>query len=109
MKRNYSLMSDLNDIDIFLRYNQLVKHNLEINQGKETIQFTRCLKNVKYNIKTLYYTLRTRKIKLIEEMDKEYYEIRKESNLTNPEDLSEYIQYFTYLFNKKKFEKLLER
>ena len=47
MKRNYSLMSDLNDIDIFLRYNQLVKHNLEINQGKETIQFTRCLKKCK--------------------------------------------------------------
>jgi len=45
----------------------------------------------------------------IEEMDKEYYEIRKEYNLTNPEDLSEYIQPFTYLFNKKKFEKLLER
>jgi len=28
---------------------------------------------------------------------------------TNPEDLPEYIQPFTHLFNKKKFEKLLER
>jgi len=27
----------------------------------------------------------------------------------NPEDLPEYIQPFTHLFNKKKFEKLLER
>ena len=36
-------------------------------------------------------------------MNKEYYEIRKKSNLTNLEDLSEYIQPFTYLFNKKKF------
>ena len=27
----------------------------------------------------------------------------------NPEDLPEYIQSFTYLFNKKKFEKLLKR
>ena len=41
-------------------------------------------------------------------MNKEYYEIRKESNLTNPEDLLEYIQPFAYLFNKNKFEKLLE-
>ena len=108
MKRNYSLMSDLNDIDIFLRYNQLVKHNLEINQGKETIQFTRCLKKCKIQHQNIVFILRTRKIKLTEEMDKEYYEIRKESNLTNLEDLLEYIQSFTYLFNKKKFEKLLE-
>jgi len=28
---------------------------------------------------------------------------------TNPEDLPEYIQPFTHLFNKKKFEKLPER
>ena len=27
----------------------------------------------------------------------------------NPEDLLEYIQPFTHLFNKKKFEKLLKR
>ena len=27
----------------------------------------------------------------------------------NPEDLPEYIQPFTHLFNKKKFKKLLER
>ena len=36
-------------------------------------------------------------------------EIGKELDKTNPEDLPEYIQPFTYLFNKKKFEKLLER
>jgi len=35
-------------------------------------------------------------------------EIRKELDQTNPEDLPEYIQPFTHLFNKKKFEKLLE-
>ena len=35
--------------------------------------------------------------------------ISKEPNKTNPEDLPEYIQLFMYLFNKKKFEKLLER
>ena len=34
--------------------------------------------------------------------------IGKELDKTNPEDLLEYIQPFTHLFNKKKFEKLLE-
>ena len=33
----------------------------------------------------------------------------KESDPMNPEDLSDYIWPFTYLFNKKKFEKLPER
>ena len=36
-------------------------------------------------------------------------EIGKEPDKTNPEDLLEYIRLFKYLFNKKKFEKLLER
>ena len=36
-------------------------------------------------------------------------EIGKEQDKTNTEDLPDYIQPFTYLFNKKKFEKLLER
>ena len=36
-------------------------------------------------------------------------EIGKEPDKTNPEDLPEYIWLFTHLFNKKKFEKLLER
>jgi len=35
--------------------------------------------------------------------------IGKEPDKTNPEDLLDYIWPFTYLFNKKKFEKLLER
>ena len=36
-------------------------------------------------------------------------EIGKEPDKTNPEDLLEYIWLFTHLFNKKKFEKILER
>jgi len=36
-------------------------------------------------------------------------EIGKEPDKTNPEDLPEYIRFFTHLFNKKKFEKLLEK
>ena len=47
-------------------------------------------------------------IKNQEETDKENYEIGKEPDSTNPEDLLEYIQPFTHLFNKKKLKKLLE-
>ena len=36
-------------------------------------------------------------------------EIGKELDKMNLEDLPEYIQSFMYLFNKKKFKKLLER
>ena len=35
-------------------------------------------------------------------------EIGKEPDKMNPKDLPEYIQPFTHLFNKKKFEKLPE-
>ena len=43
------------------------------------------------------------------EKDKKQQEIGKEPDPTNPEDLPDYIRSFTYLFNKKKFEKLLDR
>ena len=43
------------------------------------------------------------------EKDKEQQEIGKEPDPTNPEDLPDYIHLFTHLFNKKKFEKLLDR
>ena len=41
-------------------------------------------------------------------MDKDKLDIGKKLNLMNP-DLPDYIQLFIRLFNKKKFEKLLER
>jgi len=43
------------------------------------------------------------------EKDKEQQEIGKEPDPINPEDLPDYICSFTHLFNKKKFEKLLDR
>ena len=52
---------------------------------------------------------RSRRLQPMDNKDKEQQEIGKEPDLTNPEDLLEYIQSFTYLFNKKKFKKLLER
>ena len=45
----------------------------------------------------------------METNDKEQQEIEKELDPTNSKDLLEYIQPFTHLFNKKKFEKLPEK
>ena len=38
------VVTDLNGIDIFLEYDWLVKHNLEVNWSTGTMQFARCLK-----------------------------------------------------------------
>ena len=42
-----TVVTDLNSIDMFLEYDWLVKHNLEVNWNKETIWFTRCPKESK--------------------------------------------------------------
>jgi len=52
---------------------------------------------------------KTRRTKATEITEQNNKEIGKEPDNTNPEDLLDYIRPFTYLFNKKKFEKLLER
>ena len=44
----------------------------------------------------------------MENTEKDNEEIGKELDITNPEDLLDYIWSFTYLFNKKKFKKLSE-
>ena len=45
----------------------------------------------------------------METMAQDNGEIGKEQNKANPEDLLDYIWLFIHLFNKKKFEKLLEQ
>ena len=55
---------------------------------------------------------KTRRTKTMENTDTKEQnngEIGKEQDKTNTEDLPDYIQPFTHLFNKKKFEKLPER
>ena len=54
-------------------------------------------------------TFNTRRIKAIDSIEQNNGKIGKEPNKTNLKDLPEYIRPFTYLFNKKKFKKLLER
>jgi len=46
--KNISIVvTDLNNMDIFLGHDWLVKHNPQVNYNKGTIQFTRCLKEYK--------------------------------------------------------------
>jgi len=52
---------------------------------------------------------KARKTQTLETKEQDNREIRKESDTTNPENLPDYIQPFIHLFNKKKFEKLLEQ
>jgi len=52
---------------------------------------------------------KTWRTKAIDTTEQDNGEIGKELDKTNPKDLPDYIQPFTYLFNKKKFEKLLAR
>ena len=52
------------------------------------------------------FTSRIWRLQPIDDKNKEQQEIEKELNLTNLENLLEYIQLFIHLFNKNRFEKL---
>ena len=94
-------------MDMFLGYDWLVKHNLEVNWKNGMIQFTRCLESCK--IKHQDIKFRTRRTQAMENKEQDNGGIRKASGIINLENLPEYICPFIYLFNKKKFEKLLEQ
>jgi len=102
-----AVVTDLNGTDMFLGYNWLVKHNLEVDWNKGTIKFTRCPRICKINHQDILFTSNRRTQAM--EKDKEQQEIGKEPDPMNPEDLPDYIHPFTHLFNKKKFEKLPDR
>jgi len=101
---------DLDGTDMFLGHDWLVKHNLEVNWTNSTIKFTRCPGNCTMKHEDIRFkSRRTKAMKTTDNKEQDNGEIGKEPDKTNPEDLPEYIQLFTHLFNKKKFEKLLER
>ena len=52
---------------------------------------------------------RTKATEIMDNKEQDNGKIRKKLDKMNLEDLLEYIQLFTHLFNKKKFKKLLER
>ena len=82
-------VTDLDRMDMFLRYDWLVKHNLEVNWKNGTIKFTRCRTMKHKDIR-----FKSRRIKAMETTDNKKQdngEIGKELDKTNTEDLPEYI------------------
>ena len=100
---------DLNGIDMFLGYDWLVKHNPEVDWNKETIWFTKYPRTYRTKHQNILFISRNQKTQAMDNNDKRQQKIGKKPDITNPEDLLDYIQPFIYLFNKKKFEKLPER
>ena len=84
-----AVVMDLNNTNIFLGYDWLVKHNLEVNWKNRMIKFTRysesCImkhQNVRFKTRRTYAMKMTKQNKS---------KIGKEPDKTNPEDLPEYI------------------
>ena len=100
-------ITDLNRTNMFLGHGWLVKHNPEVNWKNGTIKFMRCPGSCTMKYEDIRF--KTRRTKAMEITEQNNGEIGKEPDNTNPEDLLDYILPFTYLFNKKKFEKLPER
>jgi len=103
-----AVVMDLAGTDMFLGHDWLVKHNLKINWKNDTIKFTRCPGNCTMTHKDIQFNARRIKETVSDKTEQNNGKIGKELDKTNPEDLPEYIQPFTHLFNKKKFEKLPE-
>ena len=72
---------------MFLRHDWLVKHNLEVNWDKETIQFIRCPKICRTKHQDI--TFKTKRVQVIKIQDQVQQEIDKEPDLTNPKNLLE--------------------
>ena len=102
-----AVVMDLDRTDMFLGHNWLVKHNPKVNWKNSTIKFTRYPGNCTMKHEDIQF--KSRRNKAMDIMKQDNGEIRKKPDKTNLEDLLEYIRPFTHLFNKKKFEKLLER
>ena len=103
-------ITDLDGTDMFLGHGWLVKHNLEVNWKNSTVKFTKCPGNCTIKHKNIQFkSRRTKATETMDNKEQDNGEIGKEPDKTNPKDLPEYIQLFTHLFNKKKFENLPER
>ena len=48
-------VTDLNGTDMFLGYDQLVKHNPEVDWNKEAMKFTRCLRTCRTNYQDISF------------------------------------------------------
>jgi len=102
-----AVVTDLDKTDMFLGHDWLVKHNPEVDWKNGTIQFTRCPEHCTIKYEDIRFN--TRRQMAMDKTEQDNGKIGKEPDKTNPEDLPDYIQPFTHLFNKKKFKKLPER
>ena len=82
-------ITDLNEMDMFLGYDWLVKYNLEVNQENRTIKFTRCPGSCTMKHEDIRF--KTRRTKAMEIMEQNNGEIGKKPDNTNPGDLPDYI------------------
>jgi len=98
---------DLDETDMFLGYDWLVKHNPEVNWKNGTIRFTKYPGHCIMKHKDIWFN--TRRQMATNKTEQDNGKISKEPDKTNPENLPDYIRPFIHLFNKKKFEKLLKR
>jgi len=82
---------DLNNTNMFLKYNWLIKHNPEVDWNKETIQFTWCSRTCRINHQDISFIPRNQRTIAKDNNDKGQQEIGKESDPMSPEDLPNYI------------------
>ena len=102
-------VTDLDRMDMFLGHDWLVKYNPEVNWKNRTIKFMRCPGSCTMTHKDIQFNSRRTKEMAMNKMEQDNGKIGKEPDKMNPEDLPEYIQPFTHLFNKNKFKKLPKR
>jgi len=69
--------TNLNGMNIFLRYKWLVKHNPKLNCNTKTIWFTRCLKECRTQYQNILFISRTRRLQPINNQNKEQQNIGK--------------------------------
>ena len=85
-------VTDLDGTNMFLGYDWLVKHNLEVNWKNRTIKFMRCPGNCIIKHEDIRFkTKRTKEMETKNTMTQDNGEIGKEPDKTNLEYLLEYI------------------
>ena len=66
-----AVVTDLNDTDMFLEYDWLVKHNPEVNWNSGTMWFTRCPKTCRSKHQDISFSPKFRRTQTIDDNDKE--------------------------------------
>ena len=67
-----TVVTDLNGTDMFLGYDWLVKHNLEVNWSTKTMWFTRCPKTCRTRYQNILFTPKNQRIQAKDKKDNEH-------------------------------------